>query len=1158
MPLFGTKVGLNTAAVNAGTALADGDYISGVFKTYITEADLQAAAVSQNANRFKTGQIVYISGSNKLYILTSSFDDNAGETSIFSSSFSFPGAGSTDTGSLLLTASVAGNTMTFTKGNGDTFNVALPGGSGGGIFVQTGSYYATTNDLQVTGSLIASSITSSFQGNLIGTASLATTAISATSASYIIGGNVSGAVTSSISSSYIQSLNVYGPLGANSVVSASYALSASVEIIKEVSSSYADTASVALDAVESGTVSLNTLTFTKGNGSTFDLTVDTGSGGSGIFEQTGSYYATTNDLQVTGSIIATSITSSFSGSFTGNLTGTSSLATTAISASDLYINNVKKAEATNTGLTIIGGLTTNASSDMAGLNMTSDIAMGDNNIGGVGSISSKIDSSLLDGQINATSSLTVTAASKTANNRYYNQGSSNAYYFNGIESPYITFYPGKSYRIAYPSSHPVAFYLDANRVTQYTTGVTTPATNTVQIDVTENTPSILYYQCTAHPLMGNASYIQSAATTSFATTASYIQSSNVYGPLGANSVVSASYAISASVEIIKEVSSSYAETASVALDAVESGTVNLNTLTFTKGNGTTFDLIVNTGSAGSGAGFPFSGSAVITGSLVVSGSGAIPIQASGQSINIGTPSDTTYTDGFFDTFTSATSLANAIDEISEAFLDLAPAKAGVLTSQNLSNPSSVDGYLAAGLFADEWYVGYSAHQEVPIITSNSVTLSTPSTSTIFRAGKNSDLDAGTLEGGVTGSITYASTSPVLSIRALTAGTGTTDNINITSLAQYNTFWVKANAQIPHTITATNTGSYKYAVSADNGAGTTNTRQVFWVGTTAQNYPNQTITPGTVTSASVTYNFLSGIQYLKTATFTIPMTADNMFNPVYNLNNVTFISSYFSNLTTGTQGSDSPSFNDQLSISSTTRDLTSGTNSAQSTPTAQIRVIKPGKSNVTSNSFNLSHTPVNSYASAQSTATVEQFLDEDKRDTGFDQTAWTPSATLTNTNLQVQNGRLVAGNTGDYSGFTGAQYYYRTFTGYSAGVAAGDFDFDNSGGTVFSSISAWGSGGDLEMIIVRPEDVSAGVPSKIYDFGRAQANSVAATGVAVPGGTADVYGIKLGSVGGLAGTGDNGWSFGTNTTIGASGELVLLIKYSSASETKQLNQLSITT
>jgi len=93
-----------------------------------------------------------------------------------------------------------------------------------------------------------------------------------------------------------------------------------------------------------------------------------------------------------------------------------------------------------------------------------------------------------------------------------------------------------------------------------------------------------------------------------------------------------------------------------------------------------------------------------------------------------------------------------------------------------------------------------------------------------------------------------------------------------------------------------------------------------------------------------------------------------------------------------------------------------------------------------------------------------------------------------------------------------------------------------------------------MIIVRPEDITAGVPSKIYDFGRALAVGVVASGVAVPGGTADVYGIKEGSVGPLAGS----WSFGINAVIGASGQLILLIKYSDVNETKQLNQLSITT
>lgn len=51
--------------------------------------------------------------------------------------------------------------------------------------------------------------------------------------------------------------------------------------------------------------------------------------------------------------------------------------------------------------------------------------------------------------------------------------------------------------------------------------------------------------------------------------------------------------------------------------------VSSNTITFTKGDGSTFPITVNTGSGGSGTVFPFSGNAVITGSLLVSGSGII-------------------------------------------------------------------------------------------------------------------------------------------------------------------------------------------------------------------------------------------------------------------------------------------------------------------------------------------------------------------------------------------------------------------------------------------------------------------------------------------------------------------------------------------------------
>ena len=62
-----------------------------------------------------------------------------------------------------------------------------------------------------------------------------------------------------------------------------------------------------------------------------------------------------------------------------------------------------------------------------------------------------------------------------------------------------------------------------------------------------------------------------------------------------------------------------AQTASFTPNALVTASVSSNTITFTKGNGTTFPITVNTGSGG-GAAFPFTGSALITGSLGVTGS----------------------------------------------------------------------------------------------------------------------------------------------------------------------------------------------------------------------------------------------------------------------------------------------------------------------------------------------------------------------------------------------------------------------------------------------------------------------------------------------------------------------------------------------------------
>jgi hypothetical protein len=100
----------------------------------------------------------------------------------------------------------------------------------------------------------------------------------------------------------------------------------------------------------------------------------------------------------------------------------------------------------------------------------------------------------------------------------------------------------------------------------------------------------------------------------------------------ATQALSASFATTASFAV----SASRAATASFTPNALVTASVSLNTITFTKGDGSTFPITVNTGSGGGGPGgsaFPYSGSAVITGSLTIynSGSAAPLLQVQGGS-----------------------------------------------------------------------------------------------------------------------------------------------------------------------------------------------------------------------------------------------------------------------------------------------------------------------------------------------------------------------------------------------------------------------------------------------------------------------------------------------------------------------------------------------
>jgi len=113
----------------------------------------------------------------------------------------------------------------------------------------------------------------------------------------------------------------------------------------------------------------------------------------------------------------------------------------------------------------------------------------------------------------ATETFIVTVATKTTNHRYFGTGSPSGYLIDGRESPFITLLPGKTYRFdqadSSNSSHPLRFYLEANRTTQYTTNVITNGTAGIagaytEITIVDTTPIVLHYQCSNHPGMGNA------------------------------------------------------------------------------------------------------------------------------------------------------------------------------------------------------------------------------------------------------------------------------------------------------------------------------------------------------------------------------------------------------------------------------------------------------------------------------------------------------------------------------------------------------------------------------------------------------------------------------------------------------------------------------
>jgi len=212
----------------------------------------------------------------------------------------------------------------------------------------------------------------------------------------------------------------------------------------------------------------------------------------------------------------------------------SSLGTTAKGSIVAAVNEINTS-VTGTGFTVSDGSTTQTIVTgntllVTGTTITATVSATDTlTLSIPNDVSENIFFDVLGSQHNADDSnayteIEVKRVTKTSAHIYHGTGSALGYTINGVESPFIQFEPGNTYRFnqedSSNSGHPLAFYLDAAKNTAYTTGVTTNGTAGssgayTQIVVSDTTPQRLYYQCTVHGYMGN---MARTSSTSFADT----------------------------------------------------------------------------------------------------------------------------------------------------------------------------------------------------------------------------------------------------------------------------------------------------------------------------------------------------------------------------------------------------------------------------------------------------------------------------------------------------------------------------------------------------------------------------------------------------------------------------------------------------------------
>ena len=473
----------------------------------------------------------------------------------------------------------------------------------------TSSSYASTASTSVSSSY---ALTASYALNVPNTASYANTA------SYVELAQTASYVVTSQTASYVATAQT-----------ASYVLNA-------VSASYSTTSSLSLLGITTASANASTITFTKGDQTTFDV----------IISQSGSVetasYAVFAENAATASYVATAQTASYVlQAVSSSYATTSSLSLLGIVTASVNASTITftKGDESTFDITIA----------QSGSVETASYAVFAENAGtastAVSSSYALTASYALNVPTQSVSSSYALTASYAEIATYTSEwilgaNGNSDYTFSGpgftgsANDPTIYLVRGQQYKFNNPmGAHPFRIQTTINGSVgpQYTNGVTNNdvVDGTLLFNVPMNAPEVLYYQCTAHASMGGPIYIlnQNPVSSSYALTASYADTSSYaltasYALNVPTQSVSSSYALSASYAVsssyttlaanadtasyvltaqtasyvLNAISSSRAvsaETSSLPLLGVVTASANASTITFTRGDQTTFDVIVS-------------------------------------------------------------------------------------------------------------------------------------------------------------------------------------------------------------------------------------------------------------------------------------------------------------------------------------------------------------------------------------------------------------------------------------------------------------------------------------------------------------------------------------------------------------------------------------